>query len=142
MTDQVNPSTNRPADSFLTASASIALAGGHGDGFVISDTPSDAATYESDIDETQLNKFAETSSSSSLDVTIDPGEAVVGGAWLARDVSTTVTLAASTNDQTVYVGWDHTATDSVIIGLDSAFAPLDQKIELYSYNTDASGVTN
>ena len=141
MTDKVNPSKNRPAESFVTAAGSIANGGGT-DGYVVEDSPTDVATYDDDITEAELNTFEATSSATSLDVTIDPGEAFVGGSWMARDVETTVTLAASTDDQVVYAGWDHDTANTVIIGLEADFHNLDQKIELYSYNTDAEGVTN
>ena len=141
MTDKVNPSKNRPAESFVTAAGSIAKGGGT-DGYVVEDSPTDVAEYDDDIDGAALNAFEETSSDTSLDVTIDPGEAFVGGSWMARDVETTVTLAESTDDQVVYAGWDHDATNTVIIGLEADFHDLDQKTELYSYDTDADGVTN
>ena len=141
MTDRVNPSFNRPAESFTTAAGSIAKAGGT-DGYVVEESPTDVAIADSALDETQLNSFEETSSATSLDVTIDPGEAFVSGAWVARDVPTTVTLAASTADQVVYAGWDKDTGDTMIIGLDEDFGELDQRIALYSYDTDADGVTN
>ena len=115
--------------------------------------PSRSAQNDSDIDETAFNEFAATYSSTSLTVTIDPGEAFVDG-WVARDVSTDVTLDASTSGQTVYVGWDHTAiydssthttrdeADTAIIGLESDFNALDPKLELWTFDTDADGVTN
>ena len=141
MTDRVNPSFNRRAGSFETATASIAKGGGT-EGYVVQDSPTDAAIDDADLNEVALNSFEESSSASSLDVTIDPGEGFAGGAWFARDVETTVTLAASTTDQIVYAGWDKDLADTVIIGLESDFKDLDQKIELYSYDTDADGVTN
>jgi len=62
------------------------------------------------------NEFALVSSSgSSFDVVIDGGEAVVGGALLARDTQTTVTLASSTNNQSVYVGWGRDTNDTLVI---------------------------
>ena len=141
MVDRVNPSFNRQAGSFETATASIAKGGGT-DGYVANDSPTDAAIDDDDLDESVLNSFEESSSTTSLDVTIDPGEGFAGGAWFARDVDTTVTLAASTTDQIVYAGWDKDLADTVIIGLEEDFHDLDQKIELYSYDTDADGVTN
>jgi hypothetical protein len=88
------------------------------------------------------NQFAvASSSSSSLDVTIEGGEAIVEGAALARDTQTTVTLAASTNDQTVYVGWERDTTDSVVIGLVSDFAAKDRRMPIFDIDTDESGVT-
>jgi len=141
MTDKVNPSKNRPAESFVTATASIAKGGGT-EGYVVHDSPTDAAIDDADLNEAALNSFEETSGAASLDVTIDPGEGFAGGAWFARDVETTVTLEASTSNQIVYAGWDKDLPDDVIIGLESDFKDLDQKIELYSYDTDADGVTN
>jgi len=89
------------------------------------------------------NEFAIASQSgSSLDVTIDGGEAVVEGAILARDTQTTVTLAASTNNQTVYLGYDRDLNDTVIIGLDADFAAEDRRMPIFDFDTDGSGVTS
>jgi len=88
------------------------------------------------------NEFAQTSSGSSFDVTIDGGEAVVEGAILARDTTTTVTLASGTNNQTVYLGWDRDLNDTVIIGLDAAFAAEDRRTPIFDFDTDGSGVTS
>jgi len=146
MTDKVNPSVNRPAEAYTTAGA-IAY-GGHGeDGFIIDGaTPTGIADQDLQINEGNLNSFEETSSSSSLDVTIDAGEAFIFGAWTCIDESTTVTLAANTSTQTVFVGWNKGTSDDVIVGLASAFASnsadTDEKIPLYDFDTDGSGVTN
>ena len=117
------------------------------------DDPSRSAQNSDTIDETVLNEFEATHSSSSLTVTIDAGEAFVDG-WVARDVSTDVDLASSTNGQTVYVGWDTSAfydsdihssrddADAVIIGLDSAFGTTDPQLPLWTFDTDSSGVTS
>lgn len=146
MTDKVNPSVNRPAEAYTTAGA-IAY-GGHGeDGFIIDGaTPTGIADQDLQINEGNLNSFDQTSSASSLDVTIDAGEAFVFGAWTCIDEATTVTLAANTSAQTVFVGWNKGTSDDVIIGLASAFAStsgdIDEKIPLYDFDTDASGVTD
>jgi len=146
MTDKVNPSQFRPAEAFKTAGA-IAY-GGHGGGGFISPaaSPTDISVQDGGIDETVLNAFAQTSSASSFDVTIDPGEAFVFGSWLAIDTSTTVTLASSTTGQTVYVGWNKDGTNDVIIGLSSAFdnasGNTDERIPLFTFDTDGSGVTS
>lgn len=140
MTDLVNPSPNRTADPYITAGA-IAN-GGSSDGFVVDGSdPSNNASHEDLVDETTFNSFASTSSASSYDVTVDPGEAFVGGSWVARDTSTTVTLAASTTGQTVYAGWNATQPDGVIIGLDADFGVDDPRIPLHTFDTDGSGVT-
>ena len=146
MTDKVNPSINRPAKAYQTAGA-IALAGGAGQGYISSSAePSDISVQDGDITESNLNAFAETSSSSSFDVNIDGGEAFVFGSWLAIDTVTTVTLTSGTSGQIVYVGWNKDSNDDVIIGLNSAFedatGDTDERIPLYEYDTDGSGVTN
>jgi hypothetical protein len=145
MTEKANPSINRPAEAFKTAGA-IAY-GGADEGFVVeANNPTPISVQDAGIIDGNLNAFDQTSSASSLDVTIDGGEAFVFGAWVAIDTQTTVTLAASTNDQTVFVGWNKNGTDDVIVGLDSAFSSAsgdaDQKIPLWEFDTDGSGVTS
>ncbi len=93
---------------------------------------------------TPLNGFAESHSASSFDVTIDTGEAFVGGRWMGKDTTTTVTLASSTSNQTVYAGWESSTANSVVIGLDSAFSSTDdgRRTPIWEFNTDGSGVTS
>ena len=142
MTDVVNPSRGRNISSYLTA-GSISWGGGTHPGFIIpnEDSPTLVAEDEN-LNESGLNEFEEESSSDSLDVTIDGGESIVFGAYVARDVETTVTLEQSVSDQVVYLGWDSNNSDEVIIGLEKAFSGTDPKIELYSYDTDSDGVIN
>lgn len=146
MTQKANPSVNRPAEAYKTAGA-IAY-GGHGSGGWISKSsdPTEISVQDSQISESNLNAFQETSSSSSFDVTIAGGEAFIFGSWVAIDTSTTVSLASSTNNQTVYVGWNKGGSNDVIVGLDAAFSSssgdTDERIPLFDFNTDGSGVTN
>ena len=146
MTEKANPSVNRPAEAYKTAGA-IAY-GGHGSGGFVVDgaNPTEISVQDGGITEGNLNTFAETSSASSLDVTIDAGEALVFGSWLAIDTSTTVTLAASTAGQTVYVGWNKNGGDDVIVGLAADFSDAsgdtDERIPLWTFDTDGSGVTD
>jgi len=145
MTEKANPSTNRPAEAFKTAGA-IAY-GGSDEGFISpSNKPTEISIQDSDIDESNLNAFDETSTSSSLDVTLDGGEAFVFGSWLAKDTQTSVSLDADTDGQTVFVGWNKSGTDDVIVGLADAFSSAagdtDERIPLFSFDTDSSGVTN
>lgn len=145
MTEKSNPSINRPITAYETAGA-IAY-GGHGsNGFVVDGAdPTELAVQDAGIDEAPLNSFVETSTASSLDVTIDPGEAFVFGSWIAIDTETTVSLAASTVNQTIYVGWNKNGTNDVIIGLPDAFSDAsgdtDERIPLFTFDTDATGVT-
>ena len=146
MTEKANPSINRPAEAFKTAGA-IAYGGHGGDGFVVDGAnPTDISVQDGGITEGNLNTFAETSSGSSFDVDIDAGEAFVFGSWLAIDTVTTVTLASSTAGQTVYVGWNKNGGDDVIVGLNGAFSSAtgdtDERIPLWTFDTDGSGVTS
>lgn len=140
MTEKVNPSPFRPAEAFKTA-GSIHYSGDNDEWIVPASSPTTIATQDSGIDETTFTAFSESHSASSFDVTIEPGEAFVFGSWLAIDVNTTVTLASSTSNQTVYVGWDKDAENNVIIGQSGDFASTDQRIPLYDFDTDGSGVT-
>jgi len=138
MTDIVIPS--KKSDSNGNIVAGTIREASASDGW-IQDTQN--ALYADDhgsISGAPLNAFAESSSTSSYDVTVDTGEAVVYGAWLARDTTTTVTLPANTNGITVYLGWDWDATETVIIGQDGDFASEDPKIPLYEFNTGSTGV--
>lgn len=139
MVDKVNPSFHRPGKGHETATA-IAKAGG-GAPWVVPSTDVYLADEDVDLDETAMNAFAESHSGTSYDVTIDPGEAFLEGAWVARDSPTTVTLSASTNNQTVFVGWDRDAGDTVIIGTSGAFGANDPKTAVWEFDTDGSGVT-
>jgi hypothetical protein len=145
MTEKANPSINRPIEAFNTAGA-IAY-GGSEEGFIVDGAdPTPISVSDLGITESNLNAFDETSDGSSLDVTIDAGEAFVFGSWVAIDTTTTVSLNASTAGQTVYVGWNKDGADDVIVGLESAFetatGSADQKLPLWDFDTDASGVTS
>lgn len=141
MTQKVNPSQNRPANAFETAGA-ISQGGGVDTGYVVDGaSPTELSSNDGDITEGNLDSFSESSSGASLSVTINAGEAFVYGSWVVKDTSTNVSLAASTSNQTVYVGWDNTAADTVIIGTSGDFAAEDQKIPIWEYDTDGSGVT-
>jgi len=148
MTQKVNPSPNRPADAFTTAGA-IAYGGGSRDGYIVpSSEPTELSKQDSGITESNLNSFKESSSSSSLTVSIGAGEAFIFGSWVVSDnsPSANVTLQAGVTNQTVYVGWNKDSPDDMIIGLESEFSTTatnnDQKIPLFSFDTDGSGVTN
>ena len=137
MTQIVNPSIDRVADSFLTA-GSLAYAGLRDGGIVPSGQQTQLAE-QSAADETVLNGFA--FSTSGLDVTVSAGEAFVFGSWIIKDTQTTVTLPASSTTK-VYVGWNKDAANSVIIGRDSDFDDEDSKIEVGEFTTDSSTVTS
>ena len=145
MTEKANPSPSRPADAFATAGA-IAY-GGSVDGFIVDAAePTPISTQDGEINEGLFDTFSQSSSTDSLTVSISGGEAFVFGAWLAIDTTTTISLNADTAGQTVFIGWNKNSSNDVIIGTDSAFATelndSDQRIPLYDFDTDSTGVTN
>lgn len=143
MTQIVNPSIDRVADSFLTA-GSFAYSGLK-QGKIITSGQSTELAKQSSINDTVLNGFAYSTSASSLTVTVSPGEAFVFGSWLAKDTQTSVTLPAATTTK-IYVGWDRKSANTVIVGTASDFSTTqtdnDSKIPIGEFTTDASGVTS
>lgn len=117
------------------------------------DEPSIAARLSPQIDHSELNAFDASWSSNSLTVTIEPGEAIVGG-WLATNVQHDVDLDADTTDQTIYVGHNAAAAydeeqhptpnlaDEIIIGLADAFNERSFKTPLWIFDTDGNGVVD
>jgi hypothetical protein len=142
MTDDVIPSPGGDSNGYIVARL-IEYTGGSS-GWIRKSSAALLADNDPQLNQSAvpLNAFDESHSSSSFDVTIDTGEGFVGGAWLARDVTTTVSLSSSTNGQDVYVGWDHDATETVVIGTSSDFASEDPTLHIWTFDTDGSGVTN
>ena len=95
---------------------------------------------EGDLPSGDLGTFDYASSSGTTAV-IGAGEAVVEGAYIATDETFDVDLDASTANQTVYVGWRDGLTDTIIVGLDSAFSAADHRIAAWEIDTDASTIT-
>ena len=129
MADQVEPSVNRPIGGKLTLPGVINNSLG---------TSWIVPNGERELADLARHGFDETHSG--LTATIDTGEAFIEGNWLERDVTTDVTLP---DDSTavVYVGKNHQAEDTVIIGLDAAFAADDPKAPLYEYQTSGGSVS-
>jgi hypothetical protein len=124
MTDRVQPGG---IDSIVRNDELSQVLGQFSDGYIVPSTqPTPASERRSEIDETVLDAFNDTSLSG-LDITIAPGEAFVGG-WCARDVDTTLSLPANTQNMTVVLAWnpdsifdpvndgDRDDADEIIIG--------------------------
>jgi hypothetical protein len=121
-------------------------------GIVSGSNPTDASVRRSDIDETVLDAFSLSSSASSLDVTIAPGEAFVAG-WLCRDTSTTLTLPSNATTD-IIIGYatdaifdpstdpDRDAADEVIVDLSSNVPPDIPQVIAHRVETDGSGVVS
>jgi len=113
----------------------------------------DEPDQSDDAGDSSRDPLPETSSSSSLTVTIGPGEAFVDG-WLATDSSIDVDLTANTAGQTVGVSWDpdavydpdtdadRDAADRVVVALESNVSSLDPFLPLWTFGTDGSGVAS
>lgn len=140
MTDVVTLSPGRIADPLETNRAFTN--GGFGAGWVVSNLETLLADIVTALAAGPYNAFAESSGAASLTVTIDTGEAIVGSAAIARDVTTNVTLPASTSGITVSVGWSPTANDTIQIDRNANFTADTPKIPLWTYNTDGAGVTS
>lgn len=149
MSDRVNPTIDDTTYVQQTAAA-IKYGGASHEGWIVpsSDDPGDVATDDPDIDETVLDAFDASHSSSTLDIEIQPGQAYIGGCWLARDLVTTITLDASTTDQTVFVGPDlpdatglNAESNRVKIGT-TGFESRDDWHQIWSFDTDEGGVTS
>lgn len=138
MTDRVEPSPGTTVSSYELSGAiryaSITR------GWIV---PSGEDYYASiaGLSGTPLSGFTVSSSSSSLTVTIDTGEAFIDGKWCARDTTTSVSLASGTDNQTVYAGWPAASGDTMIVGLDTAFPPEHGRVPIWTFDTDGSGVT-
>jgi len=152
MTDRAQPgaqgSTLRNVEAGETANSLH-------DGFIVpSSDPTLSAQRFNDINEGSFAEFDASWSSSSLDVTINAGEAFIKG-WLARDIQTTVTLDSFTNGQTVVLAWDADAVyddsihsnredaDRVIVTREADLPTLEVPyLPLYDFDTDGNGVTS
>lgn len=136
MTDRVNISPGHPN---VPASTAKAFANAGGD-WIVKNTETLIADEYGPMAAGPYESYNHTGTSG-FDVTIDTGEAVVGGACIARDTTTSVTLASSTSNQTVYLGWDTSQQDTVIVGLDSAFPADTPRVAIWEFDTDGSTVT-
>jgi hypothetical protein len=149
MTDRAQPGAK---DSIIrNDELSQALSAFTEGGIVSGSNPTAASIRRNDIDETALDAFSLSTSSSSLDVTVAPGEAFVGG-WLCRDTATTISLPAnSTSD--IIIGFnvdaifdptvdpDRDAADEVLVDLSANVADLNPQVVAHQVTTDGSGVT-
>jgi len=102
MTDRAQPGA---IDSLIRNDELAQVFGRFSEGFIVpGNDPTPAAQRRGDIDETAFDAFSLTTSPTSLDVTVAPGEAFISG-WVCRDVSTTLTLPANSTVDIV-VGFD------------------------------------
>lgn len=137
MTDRIEP-TQGPGRVLSSTRMQATLRYGGSDHVVPSDTDVQAGR-DPDLADGPLGAFAHVGSSG-LDVTIDTGEAFVAGGYVARDTQTTVTLPANATSY-VALGYDYTATDGLLLGVEADFPTTSESIRLYEVSTDGSSVT-
>jgi hypothetical protein len=147
MTDRVQPGA---IDSIIRNDELSQIFNQFSEGWIVDTGTTPAARRRPNIDETALNSFAFVSSSG-LDVTIDAGEAFVGG-WCARDTQTTISLPAN-DTATIVVGWDldvffDAATDPNRDAADEVFVQLERNTDpdypvtsIFDVSTGSSLVT-
>jgi hypothetical protein len=146
MTDRVQPGA---IDSIIRNDELSQIFNQFSEGWIVDTGTTPAARRRPNIDETALNSFAFVSSSG-LDVTIDAGEAFVGG-WCCRDVKTTISLPAN-DTATIVVGWDldvffdaatdpnRDAADATIVQLKRNTDPEYPVTPISDVETDSSSV--
>jgi len=135
MTDRAQPGA---IDSLIRNDELAQIFGRFSDGFIVpGNDPTPAAQRRSDIDETALDAFSLTTSSSSLNVTVSPGEAFVSG-WVCRDVDTTLTLPSNTTSDIV-VGFNPDAIFDPQVDADRDDA--DETVVDLAGNVDATTPT-
>jgi len=132
MTDRAQPGA---IDSLIRNDELAQVFGRFSEGFVVPGSdPTPAAQRRGDINETALDAFSLTTSTTSLDVTVAPGEAFISG-WVCRDVSTTLTLPANSTVDIV-VGFDPDAIFDPQVDVDRDAA--DETVVDLAGNVDAT----
>jgi len=150
MTDRAQPGA---IDSLIRNDELSQVFGRFSEGFIVpGSAPTPAAQRRGDIDETALDAFSLTTSATSLDVTVAPGEAFVSG-WVCRDVSTTLTLPTNSTVDIVVgfdpdaifdpqVDADRDAADETVVDLDTNVDATTPATVAHRVTTDGSGVTS
>lgn len=148
MTDRVQPGA---IDSVIRNDELSQIYNQFSEGWIVDTGTTAAARRRPEIDETALNSFA-TAGQGFLSITIDPGEAFVGG-WCARDVKTTVSLPAN-DTATIVVGWDldvafNASTDPTRDSADETLVQLQRNTDsdypvtpIFDVTTDSSSVVS
>lgn len=140
MTERVEPSANVDVDNYKL---SLAISHAFGTGWVV---PGDEDVHASEdgASGTPLNAFDESHSSSSLEITIDTGEAFVGGKYAWIDETTDVALPTNSTE-TVYLALPSDAGNDVRIDYGGGnWMPPEprSRIPLWGVTTDGDGVTS
>jgi hypothetical protein len=138
MTTYVVPSTSREV-----VHSALSAAGRWGGSDWIVPANVDLNASNQGLSGAPLNAAAITTSG--LDVEIDTVEAFIGGAWVGSDDAAagehTHTLPGNSTTTTLYLGVDHSATDTIIFGPSGDFASADPKLPIADVVDDGGVVT-
>lgn len=146
MTDRTVPAEIDAAIDNRSVAHALSKAGGH-NGYVVQGA--DISRFYSALDDSAINSFANLGTNG-LDLTIDAGEAFVGG-WLCRDRSTTISLPASSTS-IVVVGIDLDAqlgstessndNDNVFVDIEANVSEANPYVQLYEVTTTSSSISS
>jgi len=144
MTDKVHTSFGRVFRSREAATARQHGSTGTLPGWTVKSGMRLVEGSEGELATGPLNSFNHASTTG-LDVAIDTGEAIVGGAYLARDTQTVITLPANSTT-TISLGWKDGQPDVVLLGEDGTavgdgFDPDDPTVKIWEFVTDGTTVT-
>jgi hypothetical protein len=147
MTDRVQPGA---IDSLIRNDELSQIFNQFSEGWIVENSPTVAAERRQSINETALNSFSIVSTSG-RDVTIDAGEAFIGG-WCSRDTTTTISLPAEATT-TIVVGWDldsvfdpatdpnRDAADETIVDKQANTDPQYPVTEIFEFKTSGGKIT-
>ena len=140
-------------DSIVRNDELAQVLGQFSDGWIVpGDEPTPAARRREDVDHEALDAFNLTHSATSLDVTVEPGEAFVDG-WVLRDEPTHIPLDPDSTTEIV-VGWNPDAifdgkVDANRDEADEAIVDLADDVDddhpttvVWQVTTDSTGVSD
>jgi len=133
MTDVVIPSRDRTALANGVAAAQFEGAFQR----IVPDTERALELPEAGLNSGALGAFDLVSidGGDPAEITVESGEAFVGGGYLARDTQTTAT-SSSTAPETFAVGWEHDSPDGVVIQPVSDFADRDRYLKIWEIDAN------
>jgi len=146
MTIRVEPTNGSGIDRQISSRRIAAATRYAGSDWVVPDTRDINATRDGALAAGPLGGFDRIDGdNTNQSVQFDTGEAFVGGAYLASDDTTaaehTVGPLSDNATTTIYLGWDLSTADTLIIGPAGDFGTDDPKIELWEVTTDGSSIT-
>jgi len=135
MTDVVIPSRDRIALANAEAATNL-------DGPFERIIPSDERALElpeAGLDSGPLGAFdlVSVDGGDPAEITVESGEAFIGGSHLARDTQTTATSSSGV-PETFAVGWEHDSPDGVVIQPVSEFGGRDRYLEIWEIDSNVN----